>query len=132
MQRKEKVEKEIMETKRIDKQRMILDREIKEEEERKREYFKLKTKNKMKKIIEATEREDKTDELSPMGHPSSFNCNSPFQNLDEILGIQEKAPILPTLPPFLESLSVTITDPPGPTPVKSRTIEASILRQSYS
>ena len=52
LQRKEKAEEEIREAKRIDKQRVILDRQIKEEEARKREHIKLKTKKKLKKIIE--------------------------------------------------------------------------------
>ena len=85
----------------------------------------------MKKIIETTEKEDEAGAnhqiLSPVKLPSSFKYGSPLQNMDEILGIPKKAPILPTLPTFLESLSVTICDPAGATPVKSRAVEASIL-----
>ena len=106
LQRKKRAEEELREAARIDKQRVILDRQIKEEEARKREYIKLKTKNKLKKIIETTEKEDEAGDnhqiLSPVKLPSSFNYRSPLQNLDEILGIQEKAPILPH---FLHSWS---------------------------
>ena len=94
LQRKEKVEEEIREAKRIDKQRVILDRQIKEEEARKREYIKLKTKNKLKKIIETTEKEAEAGDnhhiLSPVKFPSSFKPGSPLQNMDEILGIKKE------------------------------------------
>ena len=111
---------------------MILDRQIQEEETRKREYFQLKSKNNLKKITGTTEKEadvgDNHQMVSPVKFSSSFKPGSPFQNLNEILEIPRKAPILPKLPTFLESLSVTIGDPAGATPVKSRGVEASMLR----
>ena len=89
-----------MEALRLDGQREVLDREIKAEEERKRE--------------------NKIDELSSLEVSSSLTCNSPYrENLNDILGLNEKLPFLPTNPPHLEIRPVAIVDPPGPPQIKS-------------
>ena len=97
-----------MEALRLDNQREILDMEIKAEEEKKRE--------------------NKNDELSLLETSSSITCNSPYGDLDDILGLKEKLPFLPTIPPHLEIRPVAIVNPPGPPQIKSLAIEASIIR----
>ena len=99
LQRKEKIERERMEALRLDGQREILDMEIKAEEEKKRE--------------------NKIDELSSLEMSSSLTCNSPYGNLNDILGLNEKLPFLLTNPPHLEIRPVAIVNPPGPPQIKS-------------
>ena len=90
---------------------MILDRQIQEEESRKREYFQLKRKNKLKKITGKAEEEADVDDnyhmVSPVKFSSGFKPGSPFQSLNELLEIPRKASVIPKLPTFLESLSVS-------------------------
>ena len=74
---------------------MILDRQIQDEESRKKEYFQLKSKNKLKNITEKTEEETDVDDnyhmVSPVKFSSGFKPGSPFQSLSELLEIPRKS-----------------------------------------
>ena len=116
---------------RINQQRTILDKQI-QEETRKEKYFQSKSRNKSIKTTGNVEKDVDVDDnehmVSPVNLSSTFKPPLPFQSMSKLLDIPRTASVIPKLPTFLKSLSVSMSDQVGVTPEKSRRVEASILR----